>query len=273
VSSGVLTRGASRGGRREPIPAASMDPRLRARRIEVARDLGRRRLRRAAVLGVLAALVAGGVGVTRSPLLDVDRVQVRGGSRSGADAVRAAVGIPDGRAMVSVDPVAAVGRLERLPWVERATVVRSWPSTVVVRLVERTPVAELGDGADAVLVDRSGRVLGPAADADRLPSAGPAPVAGPGDRVVAARRPLVRVLADLPPEVRRQVDRGVLTGEGIGLVLTDGIRVRLCDGRRLGAKADALGALLEQADRSTIDTIDLCVPTAAALTRSTGGGA
>jgi cell division protein FtsQ len=250
-----------------------MDPRLRARRVEVARDHGRRRLRRMVALGVLTVLVVAAVGVTRSSLLDVDHVEVRGASRTSEATLRTALGVPLGRAMTSVDPGPARARLERLPWVRRATVSRSWPSTVTVRLVERTPVAVMGEGSGAVLVDRSGRVLGAATAADGYPSAGPAPAASPGGLVDGSRRALVRALADLPPEIRREVDRGVLSAEGIGLVLTDGIRVRLCDGRRLGAKADALGALLDQAGRSTIDTIDLCVPTAAALTRSTGGGA
>ena len=65
MSSGLLTRGPAT----RRAPAVPMDPRVQARRVEVARDQGRRRRRR--LLGVFAVLlVAGGAwGITQSPLM------------------------------------------------------------------------------------------------------------------------------------------------------------------------------------------------------------
>lgn len=241
---------------RTRLPA--MDPRVRARRIEVARSHGRRRFRRIVALAVVTALVLAALAISRSPLLDVDHVAVRGGVRSGEARVRTAAGIDVGRAMTSVDLGAAVQRVERLPWVARASVVRRWPGTVQVSITERTPVAIVGTGASAVVVDRDGWILGPVGDRDRgLPDAGPDPVEGPGAMVPAEQRPVLAVLAELPEPLRSEVVEGVGGSGRIGLVLRDGIEVRLGDATRLQAKADAVEVLLARAGRRSIATIEV----------------
>ena len=58
------------------------------------------------------------------------------------------------------------------------------------------------------------------------------------------------------------------TDAGTTLVLTDGIEVRWGDATQATAKSDALQVLLEQADRPTIEGIDVSVPRAATLTRN-----
>jgi cell division protein FtsQ len=56
--------------------------------------------------------------------------------------------------------------LERLPWVQRATVMRLLPNTLRVQVVERTPVAFVRQGSAIGLVDGSGVLLDmPASDA------------------------------------------------------------------------------------------------------------
>jgi len=56
--------------------------------------------------------------------------------------------------------------LERLPWVEHATVMRLLPDQLRVRIVERTPVAFVRQGTQIGLVDASGVLLDmPASDA------------------------------------------------------------------------------------------------------------
>lgn len=263
---GLLTRGTAAPGN------DVMDPRLRARRVEVARDKGRRRLRHMAALAVVAALVIGAVFATRSPLLDVDAVRVTGSRHAGVGATLEAAGIAPGRAMTSVDLVAVASRVERLPWVARADVTRQWPGTVRVQVTERTAVAVAGEGPGSLLVDRDGRILGPPTAGEAWPTTGPVPAQGPGGELSPPRRSVVRMLADLPPALRSEVARGVVTAGGLGVVLHDGIRVRLGDSSRLRAKSAAVEVLLAEADRSTIVTIDVAVPDAAALTRDPRGG-
>ena len=55
-----------------------MDPRIRERRIEILRAKGKRRLRVVLLLVSLIMLIIGGVVVTKSSLLDVDSIIVKG---------------------------------------------------------------------------------------------------------------------------------------------------------------------------------------------------
>ncbi|MBX3287535.1 MAG: FtsQ-type POTRA domain-containing protein [Actinobacteria bacterium] len=268
MSSGLLTRGPAT----RRAPAVPMDPRVQARRVEVARDQGRRRRRR--LLGVFAVLlVAGGAwGITQSPLMAVDQVAVSGAARSGDAAVRQAAGISKGRPVVSVDEAAAEARVEALPWVASAQVTSKLPHAVRIRVTEREPVAVAGGGPAAVLVDRTGQALGPAGDA-RLPEVVTDKVPAPGEQLADNSREAVAVLASLPPELGEQVATVERHRSSLLLTLHDGIEVELGDGTRLQAKSDAAVALLEQAGRDTIATIDVSVPGTAALTRSEAAGA
>ena len=56
--------------------------------------------------------------------------------------------------------------LERLPWVEQATVMRLLPNRFRVAIVERTPVAFVRQGTSIGLVDASGVLLDMASDGD-----------------------------------------------------------------------------------------------------------
>jgi len=123
-----------------------------------ARVVRRRRLVVATL--VVLVLLTGAWMVTRSPLLDVDRVEVRGTTQVTPDAVQAAAGVHPGDPMVWLDAGDVAGRVETLPWVRHASVQREWPDTVRITVRERAPVAWVaaGDGAFLV-VDRTGRGL------------------------------------------------------------------------------------------------------------------
>lgn len=266
MSTGTLTRQAARRSTR-------IDPRLNARRIEVARARGRKRLRRLAVLAVITVLVLGGIALTRSSLLDVDRITVTGADSSGRDAVLAVAAIPTGESMVSVDVSKVETRLEQLPWVAEASVSRSWPGTVDIEVTERVAVAVAGEGSAAVLVDAEGRILGPAVGRRSLPAVGSTSPGEPGTFLSDDHRSLVALVAALPAELLAEVDTAAFVADTPVLVLNDGIEVRLGDSTRLRSKADAALALLDQVGRTTIATIDVSVPSAAALTRDEPGGA
>src|SRR5690606_15497893 len=111
-----------------PVPA--IDPRIRARRIAVQRDAGRRRLRRVVDLGLVLAVAAGFLVALRSPLLDVSAVRVSGAERTGVQAVLQAAGIAEGDQLVDVRPGRAADRVAALPWVGEVTVHRSLGGTV-----------------------------------------------------------------------------------------------------------------------------------------------
>jgi len=249
-----------------------MDPRIRRRQIDVTRQAGRRRLRLVVAAVVVATVVLAAWGTTRSPLLDVDRVLVDGAVRSGNAAVLNAAAIPRGRAMTDVDGTGAARRVSRLPWVERADIVREWPSTVRVRVVERGATAVVrAAAADTawVLVDRVGRVLAPVATpppgvviVDGVPPAG-----APGTVMPAAASVGLEVAADLPPGLAPRVATVTVTPTGVELRLKPQGVVRLGAGDDIVAKLGATQTVLAAVDGRTVASLDVRIPGSPVLTR------
>jgi hypothetical protein len=160
------------GSARRPLP---IDPRIRERRIAVRRAEGRRRLKFLCVLLAVIVLGASAIGITQSSLLAVHHVEVSGLVHTTPTEVLTAARLEHHARMVNVHPGQVAQRLDALPWVATAVVQRHWPSTVRIRVTERTAVANVpaGSGQMAV-VDAMGRVLA-VAPAPAAPAAGPAP--------------------------------------------------------------------------------------------------
>jgi cell division protein FtsQ len=245
-----------------------IDPRLRARRIDVARDHGRRRLRRFAMVAGATLLAVAALGATRSPLLDVDRIDVRGADGPQAAEVREVSGIVPGEPLLWLDAGAVERRVASLAWVADAQVERSWPSTLVVAVEARTPVAVAGVGPRWVLVDEDGLALAAGRSAALPTISVPAPEVG--GSLAPAGRDSARVVASLPEELRDQVVTVAVASDGSTLTLDDEIEIRWGGPEQSGAKAAAALVILEEADRGTIATIDVTVPRATTVTRQTG---
>ncbi len=263
--------------RAPPPPTEEPHPRIRARRIGVRRDEGRRRLHLVAILGVVLALVLAGAGLTRSPVLDVDRISVVGALRTPRAEVLAASGVHTGDAMVDVDGEAVRERLRRrLPWVGRVSVQRRWPATVRVRLWERSVAAQVAlPGGRWALVDRTGRVLEhrdePAAGLVALEGSVPGPPGPPGSSLGRGATPALTVASAFSSRVRAAVVavRTARVGGGttLALVLADLVVVRFGPPSEVAAKLVALDAMVTSVDRRCVATIDVRVPSAPVLTR------
>jgi cell division protein FtsQ len=260
-----------------------MDPRIRERRIAVTRAEGRRRLRILLVIVAVASTIGVAWLVVQSPVLAVDTVDVQGTRHETPDSVRAAAGVEEGAALVWVDAADVERRVERLPWVAQAKVVRDFPNDVRITVVERLPVAWLrrpsppgaprGSGA-AALVDRTGRVLGDEAGVPPgLPELTGAVRAGaPGTHI--RPRGFARVVAELPEALRAQV--GAVTEDDGGAVLVlvtppggaepAADEVRLGALREVAAKGAAALAVLDQLtrDEARVSYVDVRVPGAPA---------
>jgi cell division protein FtsQ len=253
-----------------PRPHVGIDPRLSERWVETRRREGRRRLR--IVAGVLAVgvLVGGSWGVTRSPVLDVDRVVVDGAVHSGARAVAEASAVRRGQPLLDVDQGAAARRVGVLPWVLRAEVVRVWPGTVRIRVTERVPAAVTRANAGAwALLDRSARVLALVPSAppglavvDGLPEAG-----APGTRLGAKATEALGVVTALPPALTPRVAAVAVGDDGISLRLAPQGEVRLGPAEAMEDKLRAALTVLGVVDGRTVATLDVRIPTAPVLTR------
>lgn len=71
----------------------------------------------------------------------------------------AALGTSDGAPILAFNPVDALARVQQLPWVASATIERRLPDSVVVRLVERQPIARWQHDNKTVVIDRDGNPL------------------------------------------------------------------------------------------------------------------
>lgn len=264
-------------GERSPL----LDPRLRARRREIQRDEGRRRLRRLqAVLG-LAGLGAAVWGLALSPLADVDRVQVHGAMRTGARVVEDATGIHRGEAMVTLDLGEAADAVEALPWVATAKLSRHWPGRVVVTVDERPAVAVVAArNGSRVVVDRTGRQLASVEDGafpelTLIVGLGPEPdpgatLGGEAHDALELASLLPRALPDLPTRL------AVVDGElELRLLQRTGVEtlVRFGEADRLADKVVALAALVDAGVLREVPAplvVDVRAPDAPVLTRTTG---
>ena len=248
----------------------AIDPRLRARRIAVRRDEGRRRLRRATGLGAVMAVAVVLFGLTRSPVLDVDHVRVSGVQHTSADAIQRASGIRRHAPMTDVDLDRARRGVLALPWVRTVSITRAWPSTVRIVVTERSAVAVVPAGNTGFsLVDGEGRVLesSPTLTAGYVVLANVPPPGEPGTTIDASASDALDVARSLPSSLRSKVSTIVPDANGVTLRLVAGGVVRLGDANDLGAKLRAADTVLSEADTKNLCAVDVRVASAPSLTR------
>jgi cell division septal protein FtsQ len=121
--------------------SASMDPRLRARRIAVRRAIGRRRLKWFLIVGIVVLVVAGSLTVLGSSLFAISHVTPSGAHRIDAATLQAAENELIGTPALLVDTRKIERTLEASPWVSKARVTVHFPHNATIELVERVPIA------------------------------------------------------------------------------------------------------------------------------------
>jgi cell division protein FtsQ len=207
-----------------------------------------------AMIGSLAWVVVG------TSVLGVRRIEVTGSRTLAAEEVRAVAAVAEGTPLARVDTAAVATRVAGLPPVARARVSRSWPSTLVISVTERTPVAVASVEGGFAVLDAEGVIFDtlPARPDGlvlvRVPS--PAP-ADPATRAVltvvmalpdALRAQVVAVVADLPTRIRLEVTGGRVVVWG--------------DAERNDTKAQVAAVLLARPAK----TIDVSAPDVATTT-------
>ncbi len=231
----------------------------------------RRALGPVVVLGAVAAVIAGlgYVAARETSLFALRTIDVRGASPEVAAAVRRALAGFEGESLVALDADEVRRAARRVPFVRGATVDRSFPSSVVVQVVEERPVAVVRHREDAWLVGASGRVLGRVARGEReqlpriwLPDDTPPLAAGRGlteAQGAAAARTVAQVPEEFP--VRIVAARG--TADAMTLVLPGKVDLRLGDTANLERKLAAATAVLTSLDeeRASLAYLDVTLPT------------
>ncbi|MGH7035621.1 MAG: cell division protein FtsQ/DivIB, partial [Stellaceae bacterium] len=220
--------------RKDEEPAA-----VRARR-------RRRARRRAFYLGTgiaaAVALLAAGWYATRSGMLcaalapletrltkdsaalhlTVQSVEVIGRERADRNAILAALRVRRGTPILGVDLDAAKTRIEALPWVLSAAVERELPEGILVRLVERRPMAVWQHHRRFDVIDQSGAVV-QEARAEDFPNL----LQIVGDDAPAATGDFLALLAAEPELVRHVTAATRVGGRRWNIALDNGIEVML----------------------------------------------
>ena len=222
-------------------------------------------------LAGLVAVAALGAFLWAGPLLSVRTVRVDGAVTLAATQVQEAARVAAGTPLLQVDVDAAAARVARLPQVADVQVTRGWPSTVVITVVERTPLAVVETAGGRTLVDAEGVLFDTITG---TPPDGVVPLqvgdAGPDDPATEAG---LTAIAALPSELRAEVTRVTAREEGadgvaVGLVMADGTDVLWGDASESARKAAVLTALLQQIEGGEVEpagTLDISTPGAVVL--------
>jgi cell division protein FtsQ len=91
--------------------------------------------------------------------LRVETIVIEGRANTPEPLLRAALGISKGDPILGFSLDAARRNVEKLSWVEQATIERRLPDTIVVQLVERRPFAIWQNQGKFVLIDRDGQMV------------------------------------------------------------------------------------------------------------------
>lgn len=208
--------------------------------------------------GSTIATIQERVGAATS--LVVQDVVIEGRSLTPEPILRAALGVSRGDKLLGFSLEAARARIEKLTWVQNATVERRLPGTVVVQLTERRPFAVWQTNGNFMLIDRAGQdVAKQDPEKDTAAFAVLPLVVGPGAPQYAAA--LLDQLAAIPA-LKPRVVASVRVGERRwNLQLTNGATVMLPE----GAEGPAIAKLMElQASQALLDrplqVIDLRLP-------------
>jgi cell division protein FtsQ len=247
-----------------------IDPRIAARRDAVKSEKRRRRGRWWLVAAIVAAVLVGAWFLTRTSLLDVDRIKVDGATVTPAEDIIAASGIHPGEALLEVDAAASASHIRQLPYIASAAIVRNWNGLIAITVTERVPVA-LAASADgvAMLIDGSGRVIGPHVAGDGVETVLIGVEAGsPGTSVLGVPGAL-DVASLLTPGMRARV-AGIATAPdgSLNLALIPQGIVIMGPPTDLRAKVDSLRIVMGQVDQRDLASINVVNPTTPVVVRT-----
>jgi cell division protein FtsQ len=255
-----------RGSRRREAAASAVVPLPHSAagdRLDLARVVpsGRSLL---VAFGLLAAVFAAYWGARATSVFAVDRVEVRGAPPDIVQEVRAVTRDSVGTSLLSIDTGEIEGKVRLLPSVIAASVDRSFPHTLVVRVAAEHPVGVARRGESAWLVTGSARVMRAVAldEEPGLPRIWlPRQVSvSVGGKLSATYEPEARALAGLREVHFPGQVKGVrTTGGEITLALRSGREVLLGDPADVLLKLAVAAQVLPRLE-SDLRYLDVSVP-------------
>ena len=173
-------------------------------------------------LASLAAAVALVVAVVvYSPLLALRTITVDGNKLASGAAIQAALAPLKNKPLPQVDQTQVARLLAPMQQIRSVSVEARPPSTLLVHVVERVPVALLKSGQQYIMVDPEGVQLGTTAD----PASVPLPLIDGGTAAIgqATFKAMTDVLAALPPSILAKLEHASASSpDAVELTLNDG---------------------------------------------------
>ena len=250
-----------------PKPATAKDvrraqaERRRAERKEFRRFTVSTRKRRINVIagaGSLVALVFTVVILTTSPVFSLQNIELEGLERLSESEVRGQLAPLLGTPLAQVGPGGVADQLAEFPLIRSVETRVDLPNTLVVTVVERTPLGAVQTPTGFDVVDQAAVVLW---SESVKPMSLPVILVTP-DREAAPFRAIVRALEVLPPSVLARVDAVTANSQDtVRFSLQDSNHIVLWGSAELSeAKARALPAALLAAGSDGAKLIDLSTP-------------
>lgn len=260
----------SRGGRNKPRNAAVDATAAAGRKIfqrlspEAARFRAYSRRRRAllvSVIGSFTALILLMLAAMYTPMLAVESIRITGANRLKVaqlqSALKSQLGTP--LPMVNADKIGEA--LKPFPLIESFSITSRPPHSLVIRITERSPIAEVQVGGTTYLYDPAGVRIGQAKGSDNYPQ-----IAINGDPANSAEYALaIDVLLALPASLLPRVySIDAKTKDNVTMELRGnaGQRIVWGDASRSALKSKVLAALIRNYKKSDRVTFDVSSPTA-----------
>ena len=144
--------------------------------------------------------------------------------------------------------------LTRFPGVLDTDIERDWPWSITVRVTMGAPIAILSvKGGRRYLISPSGQVMGKAGNRAGLPVITVASYPQSGVLTANGQRAALRFIGWLPPDIAGRLRDLHAVGGGLEAKLNNGLELRLGAATKLAEKAQALVAVLSQADPKALD--------------------
>ncbi|MTV47564.1 FtsQ-type POTRA domain-containing protein [Heliobacillus mobilis] len=208
-----------------------------------------------------------------SPYFGVSQVNVQGISLINQEEIVKLSGIHSGENIWRLDTQRIKQQLLFHPQVETVEIHRQWPSTVLIEIKERKPIAVVGQAGSFILIDQQGIFLRKVESIYGIPlpiiTGVQVPLnAGPGQPIDAEGLPVaLKVSTELTSSVLARVGEiHVSAGHRLILYTEEGLEVRFGTAEDIPAKGDMLTEMLKQLTNNggseKIQYIDISSPKA-----------
>lgn len=194
----------------------------------------------AIIAGLVVLLAIVGVAAYFFPLLKVGQINVEGTANADPAVVQESSGIRNGDNMLRIDTATAAKNVAGVPWVEKVTVSRDWPTSVTISITEHRGVGTINEGGTLYNVNEHGQIFLQGAEPE-----GAVEFRHVDPQDSAAVKAAADAVVVLSPELVGQLERvEAKTAESVELFFADDRRVFWGSAERASEKAEATRVVL-----------------------------